>query len=76
MKIKAEEPALKGKFLVTQTAVGPRLPASLKPLIEADHFLSFPQHKQRNLVWTKGTDALEGELQSSSEVDFYIDQVK
>ena len=33
------------------------------------------QHKQRNLVWTKGTDALEGELQSSSEVDFYIDQV-
>ena len=34
------------------------------------------QHKQRNLVWTKGTDALEGELQSSSEVDFYIDQVK
>ncbi|KAL9956419.1 hypothetical protein ACROYT_G037893 [Oculina patagonica] len=33
-----------------------------------------PAHKQRNLVWTKGTDALEGELQSSSEVDFYIDQ--
>ena len=27
-------------------------------------------------MWTKGTDALEGELQSSSEVDFYIDQVK
>ena len=26
-------------------------------------------------MWTKGTDALEGELQSSSEVDFYIDQV-
>ena len=50
-----------------------RLP---KPLMEAEHFLSFPQHKQRNLVWTKGTDALEGELQSSSEVDFYIDQVK
>ena len=44
--------------------------------MEAEHFLSFPQHKQRNLVWTKGTDALEGELQSSSEVDFYIDQVK
>ena len=37
---------------------------------------SLSQHKQRNLVWTKGTDALEGELQSSSEVDFYIDQVK
>ena len=34
------------------------------------------QHKQRNLVWTKGTNALEGDLQSSSEVDFYIDQVK
>lgn len=26
-------------------------------------------------MWTRGTDALEGELQSSSEVDFYIDQV-
>ena len=37
---------------------------------------SLSQHKQRNLVWTKGTDALEGELQSSSEVEFYIDQVK
>ena len=37
---------------------------------------SLSQHKQRNLVWTKGTDALQGELQSSSEVDFYIDQVK
>lgn len=33
------------------------------------------QHKQRNLVWSKGTDALDGELQSSSEVDFYVDQV-
>lgn len=32
------------------------------------------KHKQRNLVWTKGTDALGGEFQSSSEVDFYIDQ--
>eukprot|EP00795_Rhopilema_esculentum_P009564 gene9564-17312_t len=32
------------------------------------------KHKQRNMVWTKGTDALEGEFQSSSEVDFYIDQ--
>lgn len=39
-------------------------------------YFHFLQHKQRNLVWTKGTDALEGELQSSSEVDFYIDQVK
>lgn len=33
------------------------------------------QHKQRNLVWTSGKDALDGELQSSSEVDFYIDKV-
>jgi len=32
------------------------------------------KHKQRNLVWTKGTDALEGEFQSSSEVDFYLNQ--
>ena len=40
-------------------------------------FLQFllVQHKQRNLVWSKGTDALDGELQSSSEVDFYVDQV-
>jgi len=30
------------------------------------------KHKQRNLVWTKGTDALEGEFQSSPETDFYI----
>ncbi|KXJ28540.1 eukaryotic translation initiation factor 3 subunit L [Exaiptasia diaphana] len=32
------------------------------------------KHKQRNLVWTLGKDALDGELQSSSEVDFYIDK--
>ncbi|EDO38083.1 predicted protein [Nematostella vectensis] len=32
------------------------------------------KHKQRNLVWTKGTDGLDGEQQSSSEVDFYIDR--
>lgn len=30
------------------------------------------KHKQRNLVWTKGSDALEGEFQSSPETDFYI----
>lgn len=30
------------------------------------------KHKQRNLVWSKGTDALEGEFQSSPETDFYI----
>ena len=33
------------------------------------------KHKQRNMVWTKGTDALVGEFQSSSEVDFYLNQV-
>jgi len=31
------------------------------------------KHKQRNLTWTKGTDALEGELLSAPETDFYID---
>lgn len=36
------------------------------------HLLCY-KHKQRNLVWTKDTNALGGELQSSSEVDFYID---
>jgi len=30
------------------------------------------KHKQRNLVWTKGSDALEGEFQSSPETDFFI----
>ena len=28
-----------------------------------------------NMVWTKGRNWLDGELQSSSEVDFYIDGV-
>lgn len=37
--------------------------------------LSF-QHKMKNVVWTKGTSGLEGEFQSASEVDFYIDKVK
>lgn len=32
------------------------------------------KHKQRNLVWTKGSDALEGEFQSSPETDFYINK--
>jgi len=31
------------------------------------------KHKQRNMTWTKGTDALEGELLSKPETDFYID---
>lgn len=33
------------------------------------------KHKMRNMVWTKGTSALDGEFQSASEVDFYIDKV-
>uniref|UniRef100_UPI00358F99DF eukaryotic translation initiation factor 3 subunit L n=1 Tax=Myxine glutinosa TaxID=7769 RepID=UPI00358F99DF len=32
------------------------------------------KHKMKNLVWTSGISALEGEFQTSSEVDFYIDQ--
>lgn len=34
------------------------------------------QHKMKNVVWTKGTSGLDGEFQSASEVDFYINQVK
>ncbi|XP_071487481.1 eukaryotic translation initiation factor 3 subunit L-like [Diadema antillarum] len=36
------------------------------------HLLCF-KHKMKNLVWTKGASGLEGEFQSASEVDFYID---
>ncbi|GFO02337.1 eukaryotic translation initiation factor 3 subunit l [Plakobranchus ocellatus] len=32
------------------------------------------KHKMKNLVWTKGTSGLDGEFQSASEVDFYIDK--
>lgn len=32
------------------------------------------KHKMKNLVWTKGTSCLEGEFQSASEVDFYVDR--
>ncbi|XP_052759791.1 eukaryotic translation initiation factor 3 subunit L-like [Mya arenaria] len=32
------------------------------------------KHKMKNVVWTKGTSGLEGEFQSASEVDFYIDR--
>jgi translation initiation factor 3 subunit L len=32
------------------------------------------KHKMRNIVWTKGTSGLDGEFQSESEVDFYIDK--
>ncbi|KAM3863008.1 eukaryotic translation initiation factor 3 subunit L [Diretmus argenteus] len=31
------------------------------------------KHKMKNLVWTSGISALDGEFQSASEVDFYID---
>ena len=30
----------------------------------------------KNVVWTKGTSGLEGEFQSASEVDFYVDKVQ
>lgn len=36
-------------------------------------FMCF-KHKMKNVVWTKGTSGLEGEFQSASEVDFYIDR--
>lgn len=34
------------------------------------------KHKMKNLVWTSGISALDGEFQSASEVDFYIDKVE
>lgn len=37
------------------------------------HLMCF-KHKMKNIVWTKGTSGLEGEFQSASEVDFYIDK--
>lgn len=33
------------------------------------------QHKMKNMVWIGGSSGLEGEFQSGSEVDFYIDNV-
>lgn len=32
------------------------------------------KHKMQNMVWSKGSSYLEGEFQSSSELDFYIDK--
>ncbi|XP_052825374.1 eukaryotic translation initiation factor 3 subunit L-like [Octopus bimaculoides] len=32
------------------------------------------KHKMKNLVWTKGTSGLDGEFQSTSELDFYINR--
>jgi translation initiation factor 3 subunit L len=37
------------------------------------HLMCF-KHKMKNLVWIKGTSGLDGEFQSASEVDFYIDK--
>lgn len=31
------------------------------------------KHKMKNIIWIKGATGLEGEFQSGSEVDFYID---
>ena len=38
-----------------------------------NYLLAF-KHKMQNVVWTKGTSGLDGEFQSGSEVDFYIDK--
>jgi translation initiation factor 3 subunit L len=35
------------------------------------HLLCF-KHKMKNVVWTKGTSGLDGELQSGSEVKYLI----
>ena len=29
----------------------------------------------KNMVWTEGAGGLDGEFQSASEVDFYVDKV-
>ena len=54
----------------------------LKEKLEAGQYYDYEQlvktlffkHKMKNVVWTKGTSGLEGEFQSGSEVDFYIDK--
>ncbi|XP_023929975.1 eukaryotic translation initiation factor 3 subunit L-like [Lingula anatina] len=38
-----------------------------------NHLMCF-KHKMKNVVWTGSCSGLEGEFQSASEVDFYIDQ--
>lgn len=35
------------------------------------HLLCF-KHKMKNVVWTKGTSGLDGELQSGSEVNYFL----
>jgi len=37
------------------------------------HLMCF-KHKMKNVVWTRGVSGLDGDFQSSSEVDFYIDK--
>lgn len=37
------------------------------------HLMCF-KHKMKNVVWSKGVSGLDGDFQSSSEVDFYIDK--
>lgn len=32
------------------------------------------KYKMKNLVWTSGLSALDGEFQSASEMDFYIEK--
>lgn len=32
------------------------------------------KHKMMNIVWTKGSSSLDGEFQTETEVDFYIDK--
>jgi len=55
------------------------------PIQKLSDFLDMPQdqfkmnllcfkHKMQNLVWTKGQSGLDGEFQSGSDVDFYIDK--
>jgi len=46
---------------------------NMPPEIFRNHLLAF-KHKMKNVVWTKGTSGLEGEFQSGSEVDFFIDK--
>lgn len=45
----------------------------MKEPVFVNHLLCF-KHKMKNMVWTKGTSGLEGEFQSGSEVDFFIDK--
>ena len=45
-----------------------------KSVDELEKVLLCYKHKMRNVVWTKGVSALDGEFQSESEVDFYIDK--